>query len=457
MTNFDPMEFATLIVDECHHYTAASYRRVIDYYLRNPWLRVLGITATPDRADGKAMGQIFKSVAFDFGIRYMSDNGWLVPIDQRAVAAHEIDLSDVGDYMGDLSGSALSERMEEEGPLHAIAKPTMDEAGDRRTLVFAAGVRHAELLSNIFNARRAGSSNWVSEKTPRDERREMFAAYRRGDFQYLVNVGIATEGFNDPGIECVSVARPTKSRGLYTQMIGRGTRALPGVVDPYEHASDRLVAIAESAKPSVLVLDFVCNSGRHKLVTAADVLAGDYEPAVVARAKRIAEAATTPAAVVDTLRAAAAQVHAEREAAAAREADRWRAVRNAVKVDYATESVDPFDLSSSHATPAGMGWNKGTGATEGQVAFLERYAPKGVDVSRMTKGQAGAKIADVKRRFNEGLCTWRQSVQLESRGLPADVPKAQAEQWLDAIANNNWRTPPELMQYVRNPDARKAG
>src|SRR5690606_7555906 len=90
---------------------------------------------------------------------------------------------------------------------------------------------------------------------------------------------IATEGFDDPGIGLVVMARPTKSRALYSQCIGRGTRPLNGLVDGLDTADERRAAIAGSAKPNVLVLDFVGNSGRHKLVHATDVLGVDYDDA----------------------------------------------------------------------------------------------------------------------------------------------------------------------------------
>jgi superfamily II DNA or RNA helicase len=91
MSKFNPDEFSLLIIDEAHHSAAKSYRRVIDYYRQNPSLKVLGVTATPDRADEKALGAIFDSVAYEYDIRDGIDDGWLVPIQQQSVYVNGLD------------------------------------------------------------------------------------------------------------------------------------------------------------------------------------------------------------------------------------------------------------------------------------------------------------------------------------------------------------------------------
>ena len=83
MSKFDPSQFGLLIIDEAHHATSPSYRRVIDYYRSNPALKVLGVTATPDRADEQALGQVFQSVAFDYEVLDAIHDGWLVPSSSR--------------------------------------------------------------------------------------------------------------------------------------------------------------------------------------------------------------------------------------------------------------------------------------------------------------------------------------------------------------------------------------
>jgi superfamily II DNA or RNA helicase len=183
-------------------------------------------------------------------------------------------------------------------------------------------------LAEIFNRHEGGSANWVCGNTPKEDRRKMFSDFAAKKFRILVNVGVATEGFDDPGIEVVVIARPTKSRSLYAQMIGRGTRTLPGVVDRAERdnlftgqweAKDRLAAIASSAKKSLLVLDFVGNAGRHKLVTTADILGGKHTDDVIEKAAKKAAEAGKPMNMLDALDAAEEEARKEREVARLRD------------------------------------------------------------------------------------------------------------------------------------------
>ena len=103
MTKFDPSQFGLLIIDEAHHATSPTYRRVIDYYRTNPALKVLGVTATPDRADEQALGQVFQSVAFDYEVLDAIHDGWLVPIEQQMVHVEGLDYSSIRTTAGDLN------------------------------------------------------------------------------------------------------------------------------------------------------------------------------------------------------------------------------------------------------------------------------------------------------------------------------------------------------------------
>jgi superfamily II DNA or RNA helicase len=273
---FDPRQFGLLIVDEAHHATAPTYRRVIDHFAQNPDLRILGVTATPDRADEEALGQAFESVAFTYEIETAIQDGWLVPIEQQFVQVQGLDLSGCRTTAGDLNEGDLARIMETEENLHGVVHPALELAGDRPSLFFMASVAHAERGAEIANRHQAESAVCLHGKTPRDERREKLKAFSRGEFQHLFNCGLFLEGFDETSIAVVAMARPTKSRALYAQAVGRGTRPLPGLVDGLDDAAARRRAIAMSHKPGLLVLDFVGNSGRHKLVSTADILGGNY-------------------------------------------------------------------------------------------------------------------------------------------------------------------------------------
>lgn len=436
MERFDPHDFSLLIVDEAHHATADTYRRVIDHYRQNTNLKVLGVTATPDRRDEEALGQIFDSVAYNYEIPDAITDGWLVPIDARPVYVTGLDFSKCKTTAGDLNQGDLDLLMREEGPLHKVADSAYQITEGRKALIFAVTVAHAERLAEILNRHRPGCARWVCGKTPKDERRGMFRDYAAGRFQFLVNVGVATEGFDEPSIECVVVARPTKSRALFAQMIGRGTRALPGVVDGPETPEARRQAIADSGKPRLEVLDFVGNSGKHKLVTAADILGGNYSDDVVDRAREIIERETDkPAPVAEALEQAKA------EAEAARKRKRHLVHRRAGVIGKATFSVgtsnlfDLLDISPQRE----RGWNRGRAPTENQVAFLAKHK---VNMSGLTFTDASALIGGIINRRNRGLCSPRQSKQLARCGVdPAEVTIEQASRMMAEIKAAGWRRP----------------
>lgn len=438
MTRFDPNQFSLVVVDEAHHAISESYRKVIDHYKQNPNLKILGVTATPDRHDEKAMGLVFDKVAYAYDIKDGIDDGWLVNIEQNSVFVDGLDYSAIKSQMGDLNGKELAKVLEFEENLHAIADPTVKLTGDRKTLMFAASVVQAERLTEILNRHKPDSARFVCGTTPKETRRNMFADYADERFQYLVNVGVATEGFDDPGIKCVVLARPTKSRSLFTQMIGRGTRPLPGIVDLYDEAMERKDGILQSAKPSVEIIDFVGNAGRHKLVTAADILGGDYTEEVVdLAAKNAAEksAATgKPADVATELQQAEhefARNKAMREEAVFRD-------KILLRTTFSKAKINPFDVLDINPIRE-QRWNKEKPPTQKQMEYLKH---KGVDTDGMGYTHAKQTIKELRERQKQGKATYKQTKQLFRRGIDTStVTFDEASTMMNELANNRWQTP----------------
>lgn len=452
MTRFDPYDFELLIVDEAHHAVAGSYRRVIDHYRQNKKLKVLGVTATPDRTDEEALGQVFDSVGFEFDIRFGINDGWLVPIGQRMVHVGGLDLSSVRTTAGDLNGADLARVMEYESTLHEIVGPTIELTEGKKTLVFASSLAHAERITEILNRHKANCAAWISGDTPKDQRRSLFESFARRGFQYLVNVGVATEGFDDPGIECVVMARPTKSRSLYAQMIGRGTRPLPGVVDGLvedqlyiNNSEQRRNAIAASAKPSIDIIDFVGNAGRHKLVSTADILAGEYSDEVVDRAKAKAEASNGSANVMQSLDEAEEELRQEREEAKRREAA--ARAKLTAKAKYSTSKVNPFDVLNVEPWRE-KGWDKGKPLTSKMAAMLEK---QGIDTRGMSYTQARQLISEITSRWDHNKCSFKQAKLLARYGYSTDMTFKQAKSVIDQLASNGWKRAdgPPVVKTVR--------
>lgn len=431
MHAFDPAQFGLVIVDEAHHATAGSYRDVMDHYLSNPAVRVLGVTATPDRTDEAALGGVFESVAYEYGIREGIDGGWLVPVKQRVVHVGGLDFSACRTTAGDLNGADLNAVLEYEATLHGMVYPTIELVGDRRCLIFAASVAHAHRVAEILNRHRAGCAVAVDANTRRDERRAMFAGFSEGQYQYLVNVGVATEGWDDgaldgKGVQVIAMMRPTKSRALYCQMVGRGTRPLPNTVDQCADADGRRQSIAASAKPSVMVLDYCGNAGRHKLVHCVDALAGKDAQGVRDRAEaRVMDAAA--AEDVDVM-----AVLSEEEVRAKQEAEQALRRGVVVKAGYQVQEIDPFSLIDLTPDRA-MAWRRGAPATEKQLQLLRRLR---VGIPPMLT------LDEARRLIDAATATptpKQQAVLLRAGFNPADYDRKSASRVIEAIMQNRRR------------------
>ncbi len=211
MEKFNPDEFGLVMTDEAHHAVAQSYRNIYDWFGQNPHMKHLGVTATADRADEIALGQIYNSVAFDYGIQSAVKDGWLVPIEQQFVHVTGLDLSGCKSDRVDLKDVDVAKVMEQEELLHKVVDPVIELAGDRQALIFASSVQHAHKMEEIFSRHRSGSAVAIDGKTPREERREHLRRFANREFQYLVNMGVFLEGFDEPGIGLVAMARQPSS------------------------------------------------------------------------------------------------------------------------------------------------------------------------------------------------------------------------------------------------------
>lgn len=444
MTRFDPDEFGLVVVDEAHRVTAKSYRKVLNHYKKNPELKILCLTATPDRADEEALGQMIDSVAYDYEILDAINDGYLVPIEQQMVTIEGLDFSSVRTTAGDLNGADLAAVMEAEKNLQGIAAASLEIIGDRRTLVFTAGVKQAEMLCEIFNRHRANMAGWVCGTTPKPERRDLLNRFSDGRTQVVVNCNCLSEGFDNPGVEVVIQARPTKSRSLYAQQCGRSTRPLAGVVDGLKTADERKAAISASAKPSALIVDFVGNAGRHKLMTTADILGGKVSDEAIERAIEKAKREGKAVRMADELNKAERDIQREIEEHKRREAA--RKAHLVAKAQFSAVSVSPFDLFQiKPAKP--RGWDKNKAVSEKMAGILRRM---GVDPYSIPYAQARQLCGEQIRRWEHKLCTVRQAACLSKHGYETkDMTFADANKLMDALKKNGWRRPAEDQPVAR--------
>lgn len=245
-----------VICDEAHHAVSPQWKRVLTRLRdENPNLLVLGMTATPGRADGTALDSIFDEVIFERNLLDMIRAGYLVPPKGYRVPL-KLDLDKVKTERGDFQKKQLGKLMNQPPINRAIVEAWRANGHNRKTVVFGVDVAHANALRDEFvDAGYAAES--VDGKMGKRERKAVFSRFREGETQILVNCEIATEGFDETSIECVMHARPTQSQALYIQMTGRGLRLHPG-------------------KTECIVIDCVGNSSKHSPVQLA-TLAG-FDP-----------------------------------------------------------------------------------------------------------------------------------------------------------------------------------
>jgi superfamily II DNA or RNA helicase len=386
LSRWKPDHFGIVVCDEAHHAPSPSYRRIFDHF---SGAKLLGVTATPDRADEKAMGLVFESVAYVYEIDDAIKDGYLCPIRILPIFLGELDLSSCRTTAGDLNQGDLDAAMVEAAIAHMV-KSTVEESGDLKTLFFTTSVDNATRSAELFNGIKPGSARSVNGKTPVDVRRSILAGFERGDFQYLTNCGIATEGYDCPPVACIAQGRPTKSRALHAQIIGRGLRPYPG-------------------KDDCLVLEFTGNSGRHDLASALDILGGKYDEDEVALAKKIVNASKGKQAG-EALEEAREKIRNEKA----------RKALIAARSNYQKGQVyNPFDVMHMQRTKQDSWDERFSGAVPSEAQMVWMQSRK-IDIPKgLTKAQASKLIGSLKTREANHLANYNQTKTIEALGIPA--------------------------------------
>jgi len=252
--------FGTLIVDEAHHAPAPTWTKVLRGM--GSWSQfgplTIGFTATPERDNGKTLGVWEKVVSYMsireaiYGDRKKGEEGgYLVPILPAVVVETKMDMGKVRKTGGDYSDGDLGTALEDAGAIEQIADAYKEHASDRKGVAFTPTIKTAHHLAEELR-KRGIPAEAIDGGTDPELRRAVLKRLKTGQTQVVVNCAVLTEGFDEPSISCVVVARPTKFHGLYVQMVGRGTRLYPG-------------------KKDLMVLDIVGASNRHELIGLVDL------------------------------------------------------------------------------------------------------------------------------------------------------------------------------------------
>lgn len=224
--------FQILIIDEAHHAVAASYQKIIKKlgFIRKTGKQLLlGFTATPERADNLGLGDTFQKIVFMRSIATMIAQGYLCP-----VSAHRcltgVSLDGIRTLRGDFQVGDLATAVNIQGRNEFIVDKYQLHGEGRKAVAFCVDVQHCHDLAKAFNDRGI-TAKAVWGAMDLDERRRTLVELHDGTIKICTSCGVLTEGFDEPSINCILMARPTKSRGLYIQCVGRGLRTDMGKSD----------------------------------------------------------------------------------------------------------------------------------------------------------------------------------------------------------------------------------
>lgn len=263
LEKIDPKLYSIIIVDEAHLAMAETWQKCLSYF--KPTL-LLGLTATPERTDGLSLANLFDKITFQNDIKFGIDNGYLVELDALRVKT-SIDIDSIKTTGGDLNIAQAEKLLNTPKRNQLIVDTWKENASNRSTIVFCVDVKHCKDLCETFNENGVKATFVVADKKECPDRTQRLIDFSNGVYQVMLNVTILTAGYDNPKVSCILSARPTKSKTLYIQMVGRGTR--PVIDKSYfalESTNDRINYIKQSKKQDCLIIDIVDSTRRHQLV-----------------------------------------------------------------------------------------------------------------------------------------------------------------------------------------------
>lgn len=215
-----PPDINLVIIDECRGSVSPSYAPIFGQY-KDAFF--LGVDATPIRTNGQGFDHIYQELVIGPSIKEMEASGALVPANVKVNPISQASLSKINVVAGDYDEGALARMMMNDGIMAGLVASKQKHAPGEKTICFAVNIEHSKAIVAKYNAAGIKAAH-VDGGFTIEDRNRAFKAFEHGDVEVLVNVGIATYGYDNPSITCVQLARPTKSLALYLQMVGRGAR-----------------------------------------------------------------------------------------------------------------------------------------------------------------------------------------------------------------------------------------
>jgi superfamily II DNA or RNA helicase len=430
-----------VVYDEAHRHAhnLKSVGHIVEWFAQNPTSKMLGPTATPKLSSKVSLGhKMFPGIALDYPLYSETrpcavKEGYAVPYVQKYIEVEGVDFKQIKRMAsGDFDEKALERALGEEGQIAKLVTPLLDLAGDRRFLIFNPGVEMSKNVARFINARHqarceCGIVRWYPKAligdgaacecgrfigpghvlksgvqckqldgdTPDDERKEVYLAHQKGAFQFLSVCGLCREGYNDPDLAGVAVFRPVskKASSLAEQMKGRSCRPLRAIarlLHTLPDAEARRKAIADSAKPTALIVDLVGITGLADCASTVEIYAEGLPDEIKERAKEILEEKSQE----EEVDVHEAIEQAKQEAEAAKEKirkEREEAEKRAKEEFEKRSRADAQAKYTAHDMGHGRNVNSNT-ASSGHVKMIERlgmeligFTPSKKVATRITK------------------------------------------------------------------------
>lgn len=412
LEQFSRNAFQTIMIDEAHHSMSDSYQKVLKYFDE---AKVVGVTATPDRSDMRNLGSYFDSLAYEYNLPRAIREGYLCPIKALTVPL-QIDMTRVSIQNGDYKASEIDTALDPY--LEQIADEMAKTCRDRKTVVFLPLIK-TSLKFKAMLLERGMTCEEVNGESP--DRKEILQAFDDGKYQVLLNSMLLTEGWDCPSVDCIVVLRPTKSRSLFCQMVGRGTRLHPG-------------------KDHLLLLDFLWMTEKHELCRPASLICKHDDTAKV-MTRNLEENAGEAVDIMEAEQKAETDVLVEREEALAKQLEAMRKRKR--------QFVDPLQYEMSinaedmiNYTPS-FGWEMAP-ASDKQLKALEKFGIWTEDI--YNAGMASMMLNRLKKRKDEGLSTPKQIRCLERYGFRkvGEWSFQEAQYMVKRLAMNSWKVPRDI-------------
>jgi superfamily II DNA or RNA helicase len=241
--------FNLVVVDELQHSLSATYLRLLQwlgvFHSKGP--RLIGLTATPERGDGQALSKVWERVVFVFSLPEAILRGYLADVYPIAVPL-SVDLDAVAMRGDDFDPDALGEALMKTQIAEAVIEAYQQHAQNSKTIVFAPSVATSRQMAEAFQQQGIPAAS-VDGTMPKAARRRVLSAFHENDIKVCVNCQLLVEGYDEPDIETVIIARPTRVKSQYLQMLGRGTRRAPN-------------------KSMCRVIDFIGVTRNHSLISS---------------------------------------------------------------------------------------------------------------------------------------------------------------------------------------------